>query len=341
VHRGASTGPECSRRRAARRRDGIELHDELELERTLASFPTPDLADGPQVTPRHRSATPAGDSVTSWVGAATRQPGTRLRSHDTSVLACVCVRDVEGSEVVCALVHDQETTGAGRMPRPRSFVSSLTLGGSRSPCSVCLPPVMPRRSITPWVPAQRRSLPVPFAGRRMLEDGSCSSRSRLYGSPCRATGPRALWKGRPSGNPARPMTPRTTLHAADGTSSFPGSPCALGSGSGGHSMSAATTSLSERRHMVIYSPATGRSGRATPTWVSDRTGDSGRSVLDLQERLTSLGYWLDPGRHFGDSTQQAVWRPEAAGLPVTVSSPSDGGRARKRGRSHRDPRPAT
>ena len=45
-------------------------------------------------------------------------------------------------------------------------------------------------------------------------------------------------------------------------------------------------------------------------------GDSGPAVLALQERLSSLGYWLGtPSGTFGDSTQQAVYAiQKAAGI---------------------------
>jgi len=45
-------------------------------------------------------------------------------------------------------------------------------------------------------------------------------------------------------------------------------------------------------------------------------GDSGRAVLVLQQRLSSLGYWLGaPDGVFGDSTEQAVYAlQKAAGL---------------------------
>jgi peptidoglycan hydrolase-like protein with peptidoglycan-binding domain len=45
-------------------------------------------------------------------------------------------------------------------------------------------------------------------------------------------------------------------------------------------------------------------------------GDTGAAVLELQERLTALGYWLGtPNGVFGDSTQQAVYAlQKAAGL---------------------------
>jgi hypothetical protein len=48
-------------------------------------------------------------------------------------------------------------------------------------------------------------------------------------------------------------------------------------------------------------------------------GSTGPAVLALQQRLTSLGYWLGtPDGSFGDSTEQAVYALEkAAGLPRT------------------------
>jgi peptidoglycan hydrolase-like protein with peptidoglycan-binding domain len=51
-----------------------------------------------------------------------------------------------------------------------------------------------------------------------------------------------------------------------------------------------------------------------PTYLS--LGSSGQAVLALQERLSSLGYWLGPDDGvFGDSTQQAVYAlQKAAGI---------------------------
>jgi peptidoglycan hydrolase-like protein with peptidoglycan-binding domain len=45
-------------------------------------------------------------------------------------------------------------------------------------------------------------------------------------------------------------------------------------------------------------------------------GDSGQAVLELQQRLTALGYWLGtPNGVFADSTQQAVYAlQKAAGI---------------------------
>jgi peptidoglycan hydrolase-like protein with peptidoglycan-binding domain len=50
-----------------------------------------------------------------------------------------------------------------------------------------------------------------------------------------------------------------------------------------------------------------------------RPGDQGAAVLDLQERLSKLGYWLGtPGGYFGDATEQAVFALEkAAGIART------------------------
>jgi hypothetical protein len=48
-------------------------------------------------------------------------------------------------------------------------------------------------------------------------------------------------------------------------------------------------------------------------------GDAGPAVLALQQRLSSLGYWLGtPDGTFGDSTEQAVYAlQKAAGIPRT------------------------
>ncbi len=56
----------------------------------------------------------------------------------------------------------------------------------------------------------------------------------------------------------------------------------------------------------------------TTTMALLQEGDKGPLVLDLQQRLISLGYWLgSPNGVFGDSTQQAVFAiQKAAGIPV-------------------------
>jgi N-acetylmuramoyl-L-alanine amidase len=50
-----------------------------------------------------------------------------------------------------------------------------------------------------------------------------------------------------------------------------------------------------------------------------KPGDQGPLVVDLQRRLSSLGYWLGgQGGYFGDATEQAVYALEkAAGIPRT------------------------
>lgn len=54
----------------------------------------------------------------------------------------------------------------------------------------------------------------------------------------------------------------------------------------------------------------------TPTRTSLQYGDRGEQVLELQERLTDLGYWLGKtDGHFGGLTQQAVFAlQQAAGI---------------------------
>ncbi len=56
----------------------------------------------------------------------------------------------------------------------------------------------------------------------------------------------------------------------------------------------------------------------TTTMALLQEGDKGPLVLDLQERLISIGYWLGtPDGVFGDSTQQAVFAiQKAAGIQV-------------------------
>jgi peptidoglycan hydrolase-like protein with peptidoglycan-binding domain len=54
-------------------------------------------------------------------------------------------------------------------------------------------------------------------------------------------------------------------------------------------------------------------------------GATGAAVLQLQQQLSALGYWLGtPSGQFGDSTQQAVWAlQKAAGIPRTgISDPA-------------------
>jgi hypothetical protein len=68
-------------------------------------------------------------------------------------------------------------------------------------------------------------------------------------------------------------------------------------------------------------------------------GDTGPSVLALQRRLTSLGYWLGPpDGTFGDSTQQAVYALQKAASirrdgvvgPATRAALKRGARAKPR-----------
>lgn len=59
-----------------------------------------------------------------------------------------------------------------------------------------------------------------------------------------------------------------------------------------------------------------RSPTQTPTRTSLQYGDRGERVLELQQRLSELGYWLGkPDGHFGGLTQQAVFAlQKAAGI---------------------------
>jgi peptidoglycan hydrolase-like protein with peptidoglycan-binding domain len=73
-------------------------------------------------------------------------------------------------------------------------------------------------------------------------------------------------------------------------------------------------------NLVIYNPG---HKAIWETWTYLTTGleygDSGPAVVNLQQRLTALGYWLGaPGGYFGDATEQAVWAlQKAAGLVRT------------------------
>lgn len=76
-------------------------------------------------------------------------------------------------------------------------------------------------------------------------------------------------------------------------------------------------------------PPTTTTTRPVPTTVSApptappttspylQAGSTGPAVVQLQQRLTSLGYWLGPvDGQFGGTTQQAVWAiQKAAGIP--------------------------
>ena len=87
-----------------------------------------------------------------------------------------------------------------------------------------------------------------------------------------------------------------------------------------------TTDLPGASAVPTGIPATAAPVREPPTTVAPSTttepaellgpGDSGPQVLALQQRLTSLGYWLGtPNGTFGDSTEQAVFAlQKAAGL---------------------------
>jgi peptidoglycan hydrolase-like protein with peptidoglycan-binding domain len=84
-----------------------------------------------------------------------------------------------------------------------------------------------------------------------------------------------------------------------------------------------TTAPTPKTRPPTTPPATGRlsSEPASPAPASVAPaplgpGASGAAVLALQERLTSLGYWLGtPDGHFGDTTTQAVYAlQKAAGI---------------------------
>jgi peptidoglycan hydrolase-like protein with peptidoglycan-binding domain len=74
-----------------------------------------------------------------------------------------------------------------------------------------------------------------------------------------------------------------------------------------------TTSTTTPAIKVTAPPTTS----ATPGVPS--LGSSGPAVLQVQQRLASLGYWLGtPDGHFGGTTQQAVWAlQKAAGISRT------------------------
>ena len=68
--------------------------------------------------------------------------------------------------------------------------------------------------------------------------------------------------------------------------------------------------------LALPPPPPPRHGRPPLVLPVLQEGDSGSAVLELQQRLTALGYWLGtPNGVFGDSTQQAVYALEkAAGI---------------------------
>ena len=73
-------------------------------------------------------------------------------------------------------------------------------------------------------------------------------------------------------------------------------------------------------------------------------GASGAAVVQLQQQLYALGYWVDTtGGSFDDSTEQAVWAlQKAAGLPRDgVVGPRPGPRSRPVSSRPRAPRRAT
>lgn len=105
------------------------------------------------------------------------------------------------------------------------------------------------------------------------------------------------------------------------------------------SPSAQTTSPRPTTPPVTTAPSTTTSTPSTTTSTTPPTtvppaptlalGDTGAAVLALQQRLTSLGYWLGtPDGSFGDSTEQAVYAlQKAAGIttdgivgPVTAAA---------------------
>jgi lipoprotein-anchoring transpeptidase ErfK/SrfK len=56
-----------------------------------------------------------------------------------------------------------------------------------------------------------------------------------------------------------------------------------------------------------------------PAGTTLSPGQSSALILDVQQRLTTLGYWMgSPDGYFGDATQQAIWAlQKAAGIPRT------------------------
>ena len=209
------------------------------------------------------------------------------------------------------------------MPRPRSLFRVLTLGGLAL-AVLSLPAASDATTLHHAVGARTAKVTYPSRLRAggMLEDGSLLvSVNGLYRLAMQGDGNLVLyWKGKAiwQSRTDHDAPDHAAMQADGNLVIYRGRRVLWSSGSGGHSMSSGYYfALKNDGNMVIYSPAN------RPIWesytdlgVGSQLGDSGRSVLDLQERLTSLGYWLGtPDGTFGDSTQQAVWAlQKAAGL---------------------------
>ena len=194
------------------------------------------------------------------------------------------------------------------MPRPRSLFRVLTLGGLAL-AVLSLPAASDATTLHHAVGARTAKVTYPSRLRAggMLEDGSLLvSVNGLYRLAMQGDGNLVLyWKGKAiwQSRTDHDAPDHAAMQADGNLVIYRGRRVLWSSGSGGHSMSSGYYfALKNDGNMVIYSPAN------RPIWesytdlgVGSQLGDSGRSVLDLQERLTSLGYWLGtPDGTFGD-----------------------------------------
>ena len=116
-------------------------------------------------------------------------------------------------------------------------------------------------------------------------------------------------------------TRRTALALATvvlGTLQF--SACASTSSTSRTAPQTSPLSDDDLEHVGLHAPATSTpatsSTTTTNTPVNLGPGASGPAVLALQQRLSSIGYWLGtPDGTFGDATEQAVYAlQKAAGI---------------------------
>jgi len=103
-----------------------------------------------------------------------------------------------------------------------------------------------------------------------------------------------------------------TATIVTGCSASPGHRAATSSGARSASSTTAPSTTAPASITTTTVPPT-----TTTTYPYLEEGSSGAAVLALQQRLTSLGYWLGtPNGVFADSTQQAVYAyQKAAGIP--------------------------
>lgn len=201
------------------------------------------------------------------------------------------VRRPRAGRAATAVITALVLAGCGGSPGPVSSAPSVTSGGGDSPAQT-------RAEPSPVT----TSGPSPVSPREPGRTQAPTSSDRPTGAPAEATAP--------ASGPAPVTADATTAPGAEPSATPSGGPAAT-----------STTPASA----VPAAPTDPAQATATPEPTATPTppprttlelGDRGPAVLALQERLSSLGYWLGrPDGHFGGLTQQAVFAlQKAAGL---------------------------